>query len=1794
MKKRIMAFLLAATMLLSFVPQAVLAAPDEETPAAEPAAVESEIAAPVETPAAPDEQQPAATQEPDAQVPTQEPGQEPPAPEETSAQNGTQESEAQPSETTEAAPQETIPAQTEALTVRMFGAPVAYALGAFNTALLNGVPATANPGTGTTKWGVKNGYFCSGNAGKAYSTSTLTLTMQSDAVFRFEYKVSSEKGCDKLTITHGSKTIVSGVSGEIDWTVCEIDAKAGDVIAIAYKKDSSGDKGDDCVYLRNFSADDPVVITFDANGGDGASYTQNIYGNANLTANRFTKDHAIFAGWALTADGEVVYSDGAGIEKPEADLTLYAVWTPAWIVRFDDVDREVTVARGEALGAANVPQASKKGYRFEGWFCAGKALDASAAVKEDMTYTAKWSPIRYTIHFDATGGVGTMVDMTLDYDQSAALPKNVFVRKGYTFGGWKLSGTTYADEDLVQNLTDKDGGVVTMQAVWQGCRVEVCVDLNDGSEPTKRIGVVGENYNFIWDETKGGGTYSKLADPTRDGYLFTGWFDAPEGGNEITYQDKFDGDDAEHGVTLYAHWTQAVMIAFDANGGSCYTKTKLIKKGDSLGYLPSASQSNMVFEGWYTERTGGEKIEKDTPFTADTTLYAHYRRYSYILKFNANGGEGTMADQTVEFGVDHTLPACGFTREDYDFMGWSTSKWSSSVKYADGGVINREFDSWDNDDGESYPLYAVWKQTVFGAAFSAISAKLPSGNAVRATGALGLPASGSGWTARYESSDPSLIDNNAKVLALPETGSVSVTVKAVVTNTATGESKTREYVLTLLSKEAVEAEKTLNAAASALSYRLEPTYGTDVNACAAVEKLLAAKGYSNVTVSVKEAAKSYDGNAQIDSDGTIHYYFNPAMTGSGAYFYTTFVLHLNGASVEKQLYTHLVWDTERAKAVLSAELDRIKIPTEIDADVLTSLPRYSVKEGVKEDEIDYNKNTDLNTWVSMTWQSSDPAHLRVNDPAVPPVYAPYGVTVTQDKTAHRVTLTVRAEVSSVNVSIARVYTVTVKAAQEDPRDVIARELGEKLDAALKNPGLRDFATGAALDVENVTGDVRFPTTRDIGVDGKYQPVTITSSNENVIVAPDVNNAARVEVYRPLPGEKAETVTLTLTITDKATGAAASRSIDVTVQPLTQREIDAETALMAQVKAHYFDGIKNANTSPDRITTDLHPFTEAHLEGGKLVWSYTYDTMTGDGIVPVAMDGWEAEESWRLFRSSDPQSIAHETLLVTRDRENRAVTVTSWLSSQALGRYAVKYPNDARFAALYCQPVSAQLIVLGTAPTQQEPVVQKLSATFTLRDNSSTWLSTRFSDLSRGTSVYDVFRRAIANSGFRAEGGKFVTGITNARGVTLRNLDRGAYSGWMYSVNGSVPNVVMSEYHIKDGDAIVFFYTDDYRNIVGEQTPAYTVEEVEKLIDAIGKVDKSSGDKINAARSAYDALSAEDQKKVSNRETLFAAETAYAKLIAGAAQKATDLYRTTGDFIQNTDARELCAFGSEWMIFALARSECDLPTVYRAYEKAVEAYVSENIGEDGRLDENRVTVNARLVLALSALEYDATDVAGHDLLRAFSDFDFVTKQGLNGVAYTLLALDSRGYEIPEAEKGAKQTTRDALVDYLLKAQLADGGWAYGGETAEADMTAIVLQALAPYVAEDAKTTQEKAVAKAVDSALECLSKMQTPTGGFTSGGSVTPESASQVVVALTALGIDPQTDARFVKNGVNALDSLCSFYVEGGGFRHTMRGERDELATTQGYYALAAYWRMTQEKTPLYDMSDLDESAQKAA
>ena len=202
------------------------------------------------------------------------------------------------------------------------------------------------------------------------------------------------------------------------------------------------------------------------------------------------------------------------------------------------------------------------------------------------------------------------------------------------------------------------------------------------------------------------------------------------------------------------------------------------------------------------------------------------------------------------------------------------------------------------------------------------------------------------------------------------------------------------------------------------------------------------------------------------------------------------------------------------------------------------------------------------------------------------------------------------------------------------------------------------------------------------------------------------------------------------------------------------------------------------------------------------------------------------------------------------------------------------------------------------------------------------------------------------------------------------------------------------------------------------------------------------------------------------------------------------------------------------------------------------------------------------------------MGGHNLLKGLDNMDYVQTQGINGPIFTLIALDSHNYPT------MGDVTREKLIETILGAALEDGGWTLSGTKADPDMTAMAIQALAPYY----KTNET--VKAAVDKALEALSALQRNDGGFGSWGTVNSESCAQVIVALTALGIDPTADSRFVKNDLTVLDALASFYVTGGGFRHTAGGDLDGMATEQGYYALAAYYRFANTQTRLYDMSDV--------
>lgn len=266
-------------------------------------------------------------------------------------------------------------------------------------------------------------------------------------------------------------------------------------------------------------------------------------------------------------------------------------------------------------------------------------------------------------------------------------------------------------------------------------------------------------------------------------------------------------------------------------------------------------------------------------------------------------------------------------------------------------------------------------------------------------------------------------------------------------------------------------------------------------------------------------------------------------------------------------------------------------------------------------------------------------------------------------------------------------------------------------------------------------------------------------------------------------------------------------------------------------------------------------------------------------------------------------------------------------------------------------------------------------------------------------------------------------------------------------------------------------------------------------------------------------------------------------------------------------------GGEWSVIGLTRWGGELPENWTAcYWNKLCDHVS---GCNGILHERKYTEYSRVILAVTAIGKDPTDVGGYNMLLPLADFEQTVFQGVNGPVYALLALDSGNYEIPANTAGSTQATRELYVDYILSMESASGGWSLAGGDADVDITAMTLQALAKY-------RERPDVADAVERALVYLSDQQNELGGYTAYNAESSESVSQAIVALTALGTSPE-DSRFVKNGNTLLDALLRFRQADGGFSHLMGGESDLLATEQAFYALVAADRLARGESSLYNM-----------
>lgn len=300
----------------------------------------------------------------------------------------------------------------------------------------------------------------------------------------------------------------------------------------------------------------------------------------------------------------------------------------------------------------------------------------------------------------------------------------------------------------------------------------------------------------------------------------------------------------------------------------------------------------------------------------------------------------------------------------------------------------------------------------------------------------------------------------------------------------------------------------------------------------------------------------------------------------------------------------------------------------------------------------------------------------------------------------------------------------------------------------------------------------------------------------------------------------------------------------------------------------------------------------------------------------------------------------------------------------------------------------------------------------------------------------------------------------------------------------------------------------------------------------------------------------------------------------------DAIKDTAAFIYKTVANpQVGSIGGEWAVLGLARSGYDVPEdYYEKYYANVEKYVKDL---KGNLHDKKYTEYSRIIVALSSIGKDARDVGGYDLTIALGDYDKTIWQGLNGPVWALIALDSGNYPMPQNSEAETQATREMYIERILDCQLADGGWSLLGGTeyanagegvSDPDITGMVLQSLAKY-------QDNTKVKKAIEEALDCMSKMQSKDGGFSSWGTPNSESCIQMIVALCELGV-PLDDERFVKNGNTILDNLMSYYKKGKGFFHTPdERSTNQMASEQGLYALVAASRARFGKNSLYRMSD---------
>lgn len=1067
------------------------------------------------------------------------------------------------------------------------------------------------------------------------------------------------------------------------------------------------------------------------------------------------------------------------------------------------------------------------------------------------------------------------------------------------------------------------------------------------------------------------------------------------------------------------------------------------------------------------------------------------------------------------------------------------------------------------------------------------------------TGFLTLPASvtvpveGSGekivsltWTA-----DNALVNTATGALTAPAADKVTVTLTATLQSGAA--TKTKTFTLCLWSENA-EKVQTLEDIAAEFTRKntaVQPLQGVglydETNITQAFRRLLAEQGYADVAdnseityVNGSAKANGFDGTkVQYIADNGDIIYFTGDGTARQTVQYTGLKFNITYAGVTKEITLRATVGRsadavqkllESAAGSLNWELIRGENTNGATQSEVAGWTLYTVNDRITSNltlpsgiagryDVKVQWGTRNTEWLYITNGTNGTGVGTVNRPLQPADGTPLPEKAGKFRLIARVTYDAFDDYTlahitgdnGVEVYADVFFDATVAPFDSSVTSEMQNALAEKYQGLL-----RDFVDKTKpVDLTAVSDDMQMPRPalleeKGIMSDSYNQKVTMVSLTPDVLDF----NGYHAMVYRPLPGEKPVEAKYVVTITTRSSGLLLARQeFSFTIQPFTQPELDGAAAFMTEALTGdvYWDGIKNKNTVKTKVTSDLYPFAEiCKNEDGTLKYVRGTVNMTFDGIEADDIPGWLDTEKYRCFRSSRPSVIENELLRVHQPEYNTTVTLDSVLTYTKYAQYWEKFGINGTeeskerykdFAQFYKQPIHIDLTVIGEKnaadPNENQTLTVKVKVDGYNKNGHTFQGISDFTFTGKANedpTAWDAVKACLDSAKYTYTGsGAYIKSITDAAGHTLKEKGDGKSSGWMFGIavkggNETLPKTTLDNTYLKDGDTLRLFFTDTY----------IPLDPTDPMVP---------GAEVPGFDEAYAGAKAYIQSAVS------APVVSY-------------------------------LFG-EWAVLGQARAKVPLSEAYIAayYEKVV-AYVKANIGSDGILrkpdDKNTpvITDNERIILALTAIGKDPANVGGENLLKALQNKDIMkvtdtSNTDINGLVMGLLALNSRNY------------TSDTswLVQAVLEQQNKDGSWRASADTkpvGDVDMTAMALQALAPYYKDGGNET----VNTAVEKALNWLS------GKYRSGYD-SSESCAQVVIALSALNLDANTDARFTKTvegkTLSVLGNLLQYRVaENGGFKHQFADKAvNEMATEQALCAMAAYARFTEKANALYDMTD---------